>query len=475
VSEQNASALPARPESRWPVRIETFFALLVLAGLIYMAALTVIYGYFPQPFFWDTDDTFRDWFSTAVWAHEEGAYDAWLSVYPPFSFAILKFMGDPNCYIHMSDKVARSCDWVGLGFMHAIYVLNGVLVSRIYMKIDRQTAWQRSFTITAGMPMLFGLERGNLILLTFTFVMLGFGPLVHSARLRWLYVAMAVNMKVYLIAAVFTQLIKRKWLWFEAVVVLIVLVYLISFLIYGAGTPIEVYKNLVNFASGGAPGSVLDIWYPNTYVALRFVLGESDAPVNMFLGSDEIGWALLFIPLTQHSAQAMILLACVAAWVRPEVVPTYRLTFLAIALAMITSEASAYTQPVMFFFVFMEKWKGWLRPLAIATCYLLSIPGEIHIGIPLDVMQYSYIGQRYVVAQQGLALGMLLKPFMLMLPAYFLGLLTILDVWKDIRFQGWSHRWRFRNDWPLLPGLRRPVSPSPSPRPEPAGAPEALA
>ncbi len=474
MSEHTASAspeLPVKERSRWPLRVETFFALLVLAGLIYISTLTVTNGYFPQPFFWDRDDTFRDWFSTAIWAHEEGAYDAWLTVYPPVSFAILKVLGNPACYIHMVDKVARECDWIGIVAIHAFYVLNGVLVSRIYMKIDRRTAWQRSFAITAGMPMLFGLERGNLILITFTFLMLGFGPLVKSARWRWFCVAFAVNMKVYLIAAVAVQLIKRRWLWVEGVTLMIVAIYLVSYLIYGAGTPIEVYKNLVNFASGATPNSVLEIWYANTYNALHYVLAESDAPVSYFLSSDEISLALLIIPLTQHSTQALIVFACAAAWVRPEVVPAYRLTFLAIAMAMVTSEASGYTQPLMFFFVFMEPWKGWLRPLAIASCYILSIPGEIPLGASLSVLQYSYIGQRYVFAEEGLALGMLVRPMLLVLPVCFLSILTILDVWKDIRFQGWSERWRFRNDWPLLPGLRRPISPGPAP----TGAPDAIA
>jgi hypothetical protein len=451
--------LPVRSDQRrWGIRIEAALALLVLAGVVRLGYLTIKEGYFPQPFFWDVDDTFRDWFSTAIWAHESGAYDTWLTIYPPLSFVILKIVGIPSCYVQATDKIARSCDWLAIGAIHLNYIVNAVLVSRIFMKIDRPTAWQRSVAITVGMPMLFGLERGNLILLCFTFMMLGFGPLVHSARWRWMCVALAVNLKIYLIAAVFAQLLRRKWLWFEGVLLFIIVVYLGSYAIYGAGTPVELVSNLVNYATGAKPGGVIDFIYPNTFIPLRYILAESETPVNLYVGSDLVSLMLLIISVSQHSAQAIIVLACIAVYLRPEVVPAFRVTFFGVALAMITSETSPYTQPLMFLFVFMERWRGWARPLAIVSCYLLCIPGDYLLGPPASTLQFSYISQRFVFADIGLALGMFVRPLLFMFPAYLLGAVTILDVCRDIRNQGWATRWRFRRDWPLLPGVLKPLA-----------------
>ncbi len=441
--------------------IEYGFALAVLLGGLRMAWLTIRDGYFPQPFFFDTDDTWRDWFSVAVWAHETGAYDSWLSIYPPLSFAFLKIVGVPGCYEYAPVTTVRDCDWIGVVALHAIFVVNIFLTARTFLKIDRRTALPRSFSLCASMPMLFGLERGNLVLLCFTFLILGFGPLVKSGRMRWIYVALAVNLKIYLIAAVATQLLRRRWLWVEGVTIAIAVIWLISYMIYGAGTPLEVYSNIVGWAGGSTPGSVLDIWYPNTYLPLRYVLNESNAPINYVLDSKVIDAAILFMPLTTHSAQAAIVLAAAITWLRPEVVPPYRLAFFGVALAMITSETSTYTQPIMFFFVFMEPWRGPGRIMAIIVCYLLCIPGDILISDKTAVISFSFIGNRYVVAEYGIALGMLLRPFLFMLPAYFLSAVTIRDVWVDVRQQGWSTRWRFRSDLPLLPGVLRPGATKP--------------
>lgn len=447
-----------RQQGRW---LEWVLAAAVLAGLLHMAYLTVAYQYFPQPFFYDTDDTFRDWFSTAIWAHEKGAYDTWLTVYPPLSFLFLKYAGLPQCYIYAPLSTVRDCDWLGIVLIHVIYVANIFIAARLFMKIDRRTALPRSFALTAGMPMLFGLERGNLVLLCFTCIMLGWGPLVRSARLRWLFVGLAINLKVYLIAGVATQLLRRRWRWVEGALLATILVYIVSYGLYGEGTPKEIVDNLVNFAEGflSTPSSVMDVWYPNTYKPLYYILTKAEIPITSMIGSDLVEAGAIAIPAAVYGTQAMIVLAALASWVRPEAVPPFRLAFLGIALAMITSEASAYTQPVMFLFVFMERWEGITRTLAIIITYILCIPGDILVADPLPVLQFSYIADHYVITLQGIALGMFLRPMGLLLLALLLSMHTIAVVWNDIRMQGWKDRWRFRQDVLLLPGLIRPRPP----------------
>jgi hypothetical protein len=51
---------------------------------------------------------------------------------------------------------------------------------------------------------------------------------------------------------------------------------------------------------------------------------------------------------------------------------------------------------------------------------------------------------------------MFVRPGLVILLAVFLSWVTIVEVWKDVRMQGWKDRWRFRRDWPLLPGVLRP-------------------
>jgi hypothetical protein len=447
-----------RAKLQW---LEWVLALAILGCGLVVAYETITYRYFPQPFFYDTDDTFRDWYSTVIWAHEEGAYDTWLSVYPPLTFAILKFVGIPACYEYAPLSTVRDCDWVGIAVIHLAYVVNAVLASIAYMRIDRKTALPRAFALTVGMPMLFGLERGNVILLCITCVMLGWGPLLRSARLRWLNIGMVVNFKVYMIAAVLVQLVRRRWLWVEASVLAIVFVYLVSFLIFGEGTPKEIVDNLFNFAEGFYSGeaSILSFWYPNTFNPLHLVLSDSYAPVTTLIGEDLVIWGTFAIELAMRTGQILALLSLAAAWLRPEAVSPQRLTLMAISFVMITQETSAYTQPIMFFFIFMERWQGWLKPMAIILTYLVSLPGDIMLGNGMWFLQFSYIANGFVLVERGLGIGMFLRPFGLILITSLFAIDTMALVWRDVRRDGWRDRWRFRKDAPILPRVRRPRQP----------------
>jgi len=171
--------------------------------------------------------------------------------------------------------------------------------------------------------------------------------------------------------------------------------------------------------------------------------------------------------ISMPTPRAPNVFAAAITWLRPEVVPPYRLAFFGAALAMVTSETSTYTQPIVFFFVLMEPWKGWERIAALVATYILCIPGDIMISGPTRVQSFSFIGNRFVLAEYAVSLGMILRPFIFMLPAYFLSFLTIKDVWLDIRRQGWATRPRFFSDLPLLPGVAKPSRISTSQSSEP--------
>lgn len=437
-------------------RIEKALALAVLLGGIVVLVQSFWYSYLPPPFFWDANDTWRDWFSPVVWSHQRGAYNTWLSIYPPLSFVLFKIFSTQSCYPDFDINLVRYCDWVGIVTLHGLYVGNIFLTSWVMLRLDRRTALPRAFALCAGMPMLFGLERGNIVLLCYTFILLAFGPLVKRAWARWLFVGLAVNLKVYLIAGVLAQLLRRRWLWFEGSVLAVIVVWLLSYAIFGAGSPIEVYANITNWASQGGSPSFQGVWYPNTFVPLRNVLVDPGTPLYVVMGSRQIELLATLVTGVVRLGQGLIALAAVATWLRPEAVTRHRVTFLGIAMAMITSETSPYTQPMLLFFVFNERWTGVLRPMALVCAYLLCVPGDIAFGGVAYTPQYSFLFQRYALTEQSLGLSMFARPMLLLLLTYFLSLHTILTVWRDLRGQGWAERWRLRRDAPLLPLVRKP-------------------
>ncbi|WP_126001212.1 hypothetical protein [Sphingomonas sp. ABOLE] len=432
--------------------------------LIGRAMLSLYFnGYMPQPFFYEVHDTYMDWFNTAYWAHDPGMYDNWATIYPPLSFVVLRIVGIGKCYTSGVDSPdLRLCDWVGIAAIHGLFILNIILTALVFKKIDRRTAMPRAIAVSAGMPMLYAVDRGNIILLCYTVFLLAFGPLVRSARIRWFCAGLAVNFKVYLIAAILAQLLRRRWLWVEGALIAVILIYVATFAIIGAGTPGEIIFNITSYATNFVSGNILDVWYSVTYQPLINLFQGMGFPINIFLGSRVADVGLVVFPAVTRLGQLSIALAAVATWLRPEVVPVHRTVFLGTALALISSEAGGYTQIMILLLVMMEPWRGVARPVAIITCYVLALPGDIIVSYVPPMVRESFLaGGARVEVNLGVGLGMFLRPALLVLVSVSLSAATIADVWRDIKAQGWKNRWRYRRDWPLLPGVTRPERPYP--------------
>lgn len=444
---------------RW---VEIALAAIVAGGVAGCVGHLIIYHYLPQPFFYEPSDIFGDWFNTAFWARDKGTYDVWNTVYPPLSFVFLRFVGLDRCYPDRrsydfsAGLAARDCDWVGILMIWVIFTINLVLIWRTFRKLDSKTALPRTICVGLGLPMLSGVERGNLVLVAFTCLLLAVGPILRSARLRWLFAGLAVNFKVYLIAAIIPLLLKRRWRWVECALISVILVYMFSFAILGRGAPMEIINNIREF-SANPSGSILDVWSETTYQALTSLLQGDNFPSELLLGSRIRDFLLFLLPALQHLTQALILAAAAAAWVRPERIPAFRLINLGILLALITSESGGYTPIFFMLFVMMEKWQGVGRCWAIVACYALALPFDYPIyGLP-ELARDTYLGGETVSIAFFVGVGPFIRPLIIMTIAMALSSTTILEVWKDVRLQGWAGRWRLRRDAPLLLGVRRPA------------------
>jgi hypothetical protein len=436
------------PANRW---LEPLFALAVFGGFIHALIFLWYNGYLPQPFFYDPWDTWMDWFNVADWSHDPGMYDNWGSIYPPLSFLFTGLFSKASCYTSAQGQVldVRLCDWVGIATLHVIYVLNIILIALTFRKIDRKTAFPRTVALATGIPMCFGLDRGNLILATFTCVILGYGPLLKSARLRWVFAGLSVNFKVYLVAGIFANLINRRWRWFEGVAITTVAIYIATYVVLGAGSPWELYRNIRDFSGVYQAINFLDLWYSYTYHPLLSLL-DGTFPVDILFGSDLPDTLSLVVPALIHATQAIILFACAMTWLRPEVVPRFRITNLAISFALISVEAGGYTQTITILFVFMEAWKGIGRKWAIVTCYVLCMPYDIVITrFPVMYLESFYAG-RSVPVEYAISWGPFFRPLLLMSIPFVLSCVTIHAVWRDIREQGWTTRRRYWRDLLIL-------------------------
>ncbi len=444
---------------RWHLLIEYALVLAILAAIGHIAWYFAKYGYMRQPFFYEPWGTWSDWFSLAQYAHRRGAYDIEMSIYPPLSFVIMKILSINQCYTNNFDVDARACDWLGDATICGSFLLAGVLTVFHLRKVDRTTYVPRSIAIALGFPMLYALERGNLITIAYCAYLLAYGPLLRSARLRWLCAGIVVNLKVYMIAAVLAPLAKRRWLAVEGAVLSTIGVYLVSWAILGEGNPLAILHNISQF-SGVVRGERLeDIWYASSLGPLRTVV-HGNFPVYAVFNSSQVNAIYLTATGLTYLTQALAVAGVAATFLRPEVVPNHRVIMFGTIIALATSEAGGYTAIFLLLSIFMERWRGWARPTAIVLTYLYCIPDEyiIPAGMP-PILHESFLGNRQVLAQYGIGILSILRPVIMFIACNCLAGVTLYDVWKDIRGQGWQDRWRFRRDWPLLPGILRPRPP----------------
>ncbi len=440
--------------------IEHIFALIVLIALIYDFWYLFTYRYFPQPFFYDMGDTWMDWFNPAYWSHVSGTYDSYLTIYPPLTYVILRAVTWGPCYPGAEGGWSRECDVLGVVSLHIVYVMCVVLTARTMLKIDRRTALPRSLALSIGLPMMWGLDRGNVILITYIFILLAYGPLLQRAWLRWLFAGLAVNMKVYLIGTIVAQLLHRRWRWAEGALIATVLVYLVTFALFGSGNPIEIYNNINAYADGLVINNPLDLWMASTLLPLQQLTNSKVFPTLLILGSNLTTVIEVMTPIVMHTAQAIIGLGALACFLRPEVIPRTRMLVLSVGLAVLSTEVSGYTEIIVLLFTFMEPSRGVLRRYALLVAYLICVPFDINIDSLPPLVKDAFFFRTEVIVEYSIQIGPFLRPLLTLSIPVSLALLTIIEVWQDIRLQGWAQRWRFRRDVPFLPWIQHPLAPA---------------
>lgn len=410
-------ATPDAPSraARAAVRAEWLGAAAIVAALAYACWRLAADGYLPAPFMFNHDDTLMDGVNTAWWARHAGAYEVWRSVYPPIAFAWLRLFLDPACYTG-DEFAARSCDvWLRAALI-GCYLANVAIVGIALRRQDRATAWPRTVAIALGLPMLFALERGNLVLPAFAAFALAHGGLLRRARSRWLAAAIAANFKPYLLAPVFAALLRRRWRWFEGAMLTTILVYLGTLIVVGEGTPYQIVRNIMLFASGDRAGGWDAAYYASSWVPLLRYLSDSPAPLATLVGSAPLDLLTRIIPLLMHASQALALVAAAAIWWRPAGIAPERAALLATLLAIATQEVGGYGQLFALFLLFLQPARGRLMGLAIALGYLVSLPADLLVRqFDAVLIEESWLGGHRVAASLGVPLGTIVRPGLLLL------------------------------------------------------------
>lgn len=155
-------------------------------------------GFLPAPFLYDRSDTFMDLYNTLWWAGDDGRYTVWGSVYPPLNFLVLKAL---RIIFYQDIQLATPSDFRTMRLSPA-YLLCVVHTIAAFVVVSfpswRRFSWSTRLAVatiaTISAPMLFSMERGNLIIICLLWLPLA---LEEKSVLRTLAVAILINIKPY--------------------------------------------------------------------------------------------------------------------------------------------------------------------------------------------------------------------------------------------------------------------------------------
>ena len=235
------------------------FAISQLLALAYYVCFYSTYGYLPSPFLYDKANTFMDFFNTLYWAINEGAYSKWQSVYPPLNFTFLSILKtlsfndiNPSNPFDLRD---RSVDMIY--FLFFCYLASPYLILKAAVWSDFSSKQKKLFyfSFLISTPMLFTLERGNLIIFSLFLLPLIFSTSIY---LQILAIAFLINIKPYFCLLLFLFIAKNKPNSFFICVALTGLVFVITGAFYDENF-VLIFSNLFDFSQNKNLTSLRDV------------------------------------------------------------------------------------------------------------------------------------------------------------------------------------------------------------------------
>lgn len=156
------------------------------------------HGYLSAPFVPDKNDTFMDFYNPLFWVIKDGFYTSFQSVYPAINYFFLKIFAFFIPSDHVFDPFQLRQDFSIFSFIISITYLAIVLVvvnigEWRKINFDHKTLIFLAFSLSV--PVLFGLERGNMIFLALLFLALYLSE--SNGWIKAIFLGTLINIKPY--------------------------------------------------------------------------------------------------------------------------------------------------------------------------------------------------------------------------------------------------------------------------------------
>jgi len=380
------------------------------AGVVYYINYFNIFGYLPSAFIYDKSDTFMDFFNVLYWSYDDGRYIEWGSVYPPLCFLITRLInflfngevfGEPS---FMRDGSLSVIVGICIFYLASPIYLLKTKCWRDFTGLDKIFIY---FTVIASAPMLFALERGNLILIA---------PLLLSVALatmgteRCIFIALLINLKPYFIILIIYYIIKGNWRGLLTCSLAAGSIFTITGVLLDNQFFIFFY-NIFNYSKEEALFSVREILaLPSSVSAFSYVLNNPDgvAAASRFLNPENVQYLAFVIELVKW---IVLMFSLGVLFLRSNHIhDTEVLLLLMVVISNLGIWVGGYTLIlyVSLIPVFRKmKWRDlYYMVLALMSFHLDIIPLlDDFIG-----MQHSYLGSTEVEVRWTLGLGSVVRP-----------------------------------------------------------------
>ena len=260
------------------ILIISVLLLINLVGFVLYCQHFINKGYLPSPFLYNKTDTFMDFYNALYWSLNDQRYTEWKSVYPPLNFIILRFIDFLFAGITLDSPIGlrENFPYLVLSVIVLFIVSNALILKTKYWKDfnkNEKILLFLSFIISS--PVLFSVERGNLILICPVLLFLA----INSFGIkRSLFIALLINIKPYFFILNIYYLIKKDWKGFLNSILLSGLIYALTSIILGSEF-FEFFKNIFDFSQNKSIFSLREVMaMPSSISAFSFVLkNESGA------------------------------------------------------------------------------------------------------------------------------------------------------------------------------------------------------
>jgi hypothetical protein len=412
----------------------TFYTTALIIGimiqiynLLYILEYLDFYGYLPQPFISDKNDTFMDFFHVIFWANDEGRYTEWRSVYPPLVFYIINKLNHASLSIPFQNGFQLRAE---NGFIIIFYIIFSILslscvfFSGIYKEYRKENLFLMVFFGLSPIY-LFSLERGNIITICLGIVsLIMIVPVIYQAFL----IAILINIKPYFILLSFAFVLKSQFRWLILNVVFSALIFLVVGFSLDSNF-IEFLNNLFLYSTGiliYAPESISSMSSSLTVFSYIERWNQINNH-NVFFPYQGSDYFIMLIGAVVYGAILLLIISLIKN--RNRMTQSELLVYILLILINLSYTFGGY---VMIFYACMIPVfsRCRLSIFLIAIVYLIMLPlDQIVISSQAYYTMFSYISSSTVATNLNIGLGSIMRPLLNLL-ILFIGLIE-LNKWDE--------------------------------------------